>query len=238
MRFKILILPLLLLILCSAGSFQLTKKDIRRATDTMLKLHVEYKDFSPLLARRSLKLYIEHFDPEKIYLLADEALPFLDPKDKHLKTLVSNYSKDDFSEYEALNQLIQKAIIRARRAREESASQLVSSTEELKASQGAVYLDFAKNEAELKERIKKNQAYLLKRERQYSHSRAWNAEHKQMAFDLWERRFHRMEDTYLFVDSHGKTMSGDAPEHLLSMHTLKAIAKSLDAHTSYYSPEE
>jgi len=237
-RIKILILPFLFLFLCSAVPLQLSKKDIRRTTEMMLNYHVEYKEFSPLLARRSLKLYVEQFDPEKIYLLAEEALPFLSPRDRRLKTMVGNYQKDDFSDYEALNQVIHNAIGRARRVREECKSELLLSAEELNPGPVEAYADFAKNEIELKERIQKYLMLILIKEKYSRTARAWDAEHKSGTFALWERRFHRMENAYLFTDSQGKPLAADLSEHLLSMHVLKAIAKSLDAHTSYYTPEE
>ena len=238
MRIKFFILPFLLIFLCSAGPLQLSKRDIRRTTDVMLNYHVEYKEFSPLLARRSLKIYIEQFDPDRVYLLADEALPFLAPRDKHLKSIVSNYQKDDFSEYEALNRVIQSAIARAREMREECAEELVASEEEVKAFSFETYSDFAKNETELRDRTQRYLTYILAKEKQMSNVHTWDVEYKKMTFDLWERRFHRMEDAYLFTDSHGKALSADLSEHLLSMHILKSLAKSLDAHTSYYTPEE
>ncbi len=238
MRIKILILPFLFLILCSAVPLQLSKKDIRRTTELMLNYHVEYKEFSPLLARRSLKIYVEQFDPEKIYLLSEEALPFLAPRERRLKTLVSNYQKDDVSDYESLNRIIQHAIARARSIREECQSELLLSAEELTPGPLEPYVDFAKNETELKERIQKYLMMILAKERHSRMARAWDAEHKSGTFALWERRFRRMEDSYLFTDVQGKPLSAELSEHLLSMHVLKAIAKSLDAHTSYYTPEE
>ena len=58
--YKIILVPVFFLtLLCSVTSFQLSKKDVRKATQTMLGLHVEYKDFSPMLARRALKLCVE-----------------------------------------------------------------------------------------------------------------------------------------------------------------------------------
>lgn len=236
---KIYILAFLSLFLFSAHSFQLSKREIRRATEMMLNYHVEYKNFSTNLARRSLKLYIEQFDPEKIYLLAEEALPFLDPKDNLLRALVNHYQKDDFSEYDALNQVIKQSIVRARQIRRENALEFMTNADDAKTSSAsAPYLDFAKNEGELKERIKNHMTHLLIKERYYSGVQYWNAEHRQLAIDLWERRFHRTENSYLYLDSSGKALSADVSEHFLSLHTLKAIAKSLDAHTSYYSPEE
>lgn len=233
MRF---ILPVLLFVLCSAGSFQLSKKDVRRATDMMLKLHVEQKEFSPLIARRSMKSYLEHFDPDKIYFTAREVLPFVDIKEERLRFLVSNYLKDDLAEYAALNQMIRNGIVRARELRAAAASELIETDAPL--AKLEMYTDFAKSEKELKERIKSHLAYLEMRERQYSGAHNWDKEQKRRTLELWERRFQRVEDPYLSVDKSGKPLPRETTEHFLALHTLKAIAKSLDAHTSYYSPEE
>lgn len=230
MRFPLFVFPALILTLCSAGSFQLTRKDVRRATDMMLKLHVEHKEFSSLMARRSIKLYLEQFDPDKIYFTRREAAPFNDLKEERLSALVSNYLKDDLTEYATLNQAIQNAVVRARRLRAEAAAELIQSDALFSLPKTANYIDFAKNETELKERIKTHLAYLVKREQQYSSTKNWDKEQIRQAVELWERRFHRLEDPYLNTDK--------MAEHFLCMHTLKAIAKSLDAHTSYYSPEE
>ncbi len=43
----------------------------------MLDYHVEYKEFSPLIARRSLKIYIEQFDPDRSIYYLSEAKPYL-----------------------------------------------------------------------------------------------------------------------------------------------------------------
>jgi carboxyl-terminal processing protease len=237
--YKIVILPILFLLLCSGASFQLTKRDVRKATENMLNYHVEYKMFSPLLARRALKTYTEQFDSEKIYLLSNEMLPFLEPRDKCLKAIVEGYQKDNFAEFETLNKVIQKAIVRTRNLRKECAEELLTlPEEEQQVSVLAPSVDFAKNETELKERIQKHLAYVLTRERYYSSSSKWSTAQKRKALELWERRFHRAEDSYLFVDASSKAMSEELAEHSLSLHILKAIAKSLDAHTSYYSPEE
>lgn len=238
MRIKIFILPFLLVFLCSAGSFQLSKRDIRRTTETMLNYHVEYKDFSNVLARRALKLYIDQFDPEKVYLLSDEALPYLAPREKRLKAVVAGYHSDDFSEFEALNLVIHNAIVRARTIREECVAELIAEEKEYQFNPIETYPDFAKNESELKKRMRMYLQHILAKERMLSNVRTWDAERKKTTFELWERRFHRLEDMYLFTDANGKHMPADLSDHLLCMHILKAFAKSLDAHTSYYTPEE
>lgn len=226
------VLPaLFILFLCSlSGAFQLKTKDVRETMDEMLAYHVEYKQFSPLIARRSLKVYLQQFDPEKTYLLASEARSFVDPKEDKLKAIVQKYQSDDLSEYAALNLILQQSITRARNIRQELERELIQSQEEPRAIFGESYTDYASSEQELKGRIKNQLAQILVVEKRNGTLRAWDSEQRQKLFDLWERRFARMENTYL--------PSAGATEHFLCMHTLKAMAKSLDAHSSYFSPEE
>ena len=67
---KLALSSCLFLLLCSLiGTFQLKKSDVRTTMEEMLAYHVEYKTFSPQLAKRSLKIYLEQFDSEKFYLL-------------------------------------------------------------------------------------------------------------------------------------------------------------------------
>jgi carboxyl-terminal processing protease len=54
----------------------------------------------------------------------------------------------------------------------------------------------------------------------------WTHERKQKILSLYDKRFHRFENTYV------------PNEHYLTQHLLKALARSLDAHTAYFSPQE
>ncbi|MBI3237214.1 MAG: PDZ domain-containing protein, partial [Chlamydiales bacterium] len=205
----------------------------------MFAYHVEYKNFSPLLARRSLKLYIQQFDMEKLYLLASEAKPFLDPKDSRVDKAVQGYQKDDFSEYIAANEVIQNGILRARQIRADIEKELVQQEGISISIQGETYLDYPKDEAELKARIRKQMVRFLLMEQKWDRRQAsWNTQDKQKVFDLWEKRLARFENPYLFIDSSGQAVVASITDHYLSMHILRAMAKSLDAHTSYFSPEE
>src|SRR5580700_3541894 len=88
-------------------TFQLKREDVRKTMGQMLNYHVEHKEFSSLLARRSLKLYIEQFDPDRTYLLISEAKPYLEPKEDKIQSIMQKYDQDDLSEYVQLNQTIQ-----------------------------------------------------------------------------------------------------------------------------------
>ena len=227
---KVFVLPLaVFVLLCSlAGPLQLKKQDIRLTMEEMLAYHVEYKEFSPLLARRSLKIYIEQFDPDKVYLLANEARPYTEPKEDRLKNVVQKYHQDDFSEYEGMNQVIQRSIVRASAYRQEIEKELIQSDED--PHQGALgesYIDYPTSEKELKARIKQRLVRVLWIEKRAGNFRIWNADLRRKIFNLWEKRFARAENSYR-----------PSSDHYLCMHVLKAMAKSLDAHTSYFSPEE
>lgn len=229
--FKISIFSFCLIILCSlSGTFQLKRKDVRATMDAMLSYHVEYQEFSPLLAKRSLKIFVEQFDAEKFYLLSSEARPYLDPKEERIRNTVQKYAHDDLSEYEALSQIIEKAILRNRAYRQEIQNELIQSSEVPKAEFIPSYNDYASSEKELKERIKSQLVRILAIEQRNSSLNAWTKEQRKKLFAFWEKRFARIENAYL--SSHG------SKDHYLCMHTLKAMAKSLDAHTSYFSPEE
>ena len=235
-----LIFLLLCLALCSFGTPQKLKSpDVRKTMQEMLAYHVEYKEFSPLLARRSLKLYIQQFDMEKNYLLASEAKAFFDVKEERLQTVVRKYQKDDLSEFAEANQVIQNSITRARQIRAEIERELTLSSEALAyPSQGESYLDYAHNEKELKDRIRVQLIRLLVLEKKWDDRVEWTSQDKQKVFALWEKRLGRYENPYLAIDSDGKKNSSETADHYLAMHTLRAMAKSLDAHTSYFSPEE
>lgn len=229
---KFFILPLAVFLSLSLlpGGFQLKPSDVRGTMDKMLEYHVEYKEFSPLLARRSLKVFLQQFDPEKIYFLSGEVMPAISPIDDRLKAVVQKYYKNDLSEFLALNLTVQNAIVRARSCRLEIERELIKSDDLPKPNLVDSYIDFATSEKELRSRIKNQLLLILMVEKNNGILGPWNAGKRQKIFDLWERRFARMENSYL--------PSAGSSEHNLCMHTLKAMAKSLDAHSSYFSPEE
>lgn len=236
---KPFIFILLFLAVCSYASPQrLKKQDVRKTMQEMLAYHVEYKDFSTLLARRSLKLYIQQFDMEKNYLFASEAKTFLDPRDERVDATVRKYQKDDLAEFAAANQVIQNSIMRARRIRAEVERELILSNENFAYPQGESYLDYARNEGELRNRIRRQLVRLLVLEKKWNEIADWTPQDKQKVFALWEKRLGRYENPYLTMDSNGNNIPAEMADHYLALHTLKAMAKSLDAHTSYFSPEE
>lgn len=218
---KILLFALCgLLLQAQASTKNLKKEDIHKTMGELFTYHVEYKNLTPLLVKRSFKVFIENFDPSRIYLLQSEIKPFLDMNADQLALVVERYKRGDFSDYEKLAQVISKAIVRSRSLRLEI-------KDAVKAGKAEGYSSYAKDLSQLKERILQQYQYFLSLEGVKGNVAQDKIE---KLFALWEKRLARLEDNYLF--------SASRKEHYLVLHLLKALAKSLDAHTSYYSPEE
>ncbi|HKY99804.1 MAG TPA: S41 family peptidase [Rhabdochlamydiaceae bacterium] len=225
-------------VLFSAGSQQLKSTDVRLTMQEMFNYHVEYKEISPLLIRRSLKIFIEQFDADKTYLLASEVKPYLDVNDSQVQSVVQGYYANDFSTFRALNEVIQKASLRARAYRKEIEKELILNPRDDEVPSGESYLNYSPDVDQLKARIRRQVLRALWFEKRVSSVGKWTPEQKEKVFALWEKRFRRLENSYLFINERGQKISSERAEHYLVMHILKAMAKSLDAHTAYFSPEE
>lgn len=195
----------------------------------MLSYHVEFKEFSPLIAKRSFKLFLEQFDSEKGYLLTGETNKFLDLSERVADNVVEGYYNNDFAYYSDVNNLIAKAVGRSREIRQEIERELILNSEEPKAASGESYMQHAASIDGLKERIRKKLVRFLYSEKKEGRGKPWTAERRAKIFAFLEKRVRRFEEAYL---------PGNRDEHYFSMHVLKAMAKSLDAHTSFFSPEE
>lgn len=210
----------------------LTKADVRSSFEEMLNYHVEYKQLSSTLVKRSTKLFIEQFDPYKMYLMQDEVEAFVDRKEGEVEQAITRYYADDLSLFQQMNQTIQTSIVRAQKMRSELENAIIDGKEEVGPVSADSYNRYAGSQSELKNRIKLQLMSLLNAEGKAENITEWTTDKKRKVFALWERRFARIENTYLLKQQ------PQLEEHYLVMHVLKALAKSLDAHTSFFSPEE
>jgi len=132
----------------------LSLKDVRGIMEKIFSYHVENKEFSPLLVKRSFKLYIEQFDPEKIYLMQDEVEPFLNLDLSVLAEVVRDYYHDQFPQYSRLSQVIQKAIYRQQKSREKQTDLLINKgIEAVNRNVPLSYTDYPSTMQEMEERV-------------------------------------------------------------------------------------
>lgn len=211
-------------------------EDITRVMERFFSFHIEMKELNTTIVRRSMKLYIEQFDSEKAYLLEDEVRPYLSMSEKRAKEILNRLKKQDYSDYLTLNGLIQDSIVRAQALRVLVAKQIVAGALELENSSLIPPSQYSHSENELMERQKNRMVrfYLFHKARTNLDA----TERKQRVCELFEKRVHRMENNYLFLTADNMALPRDRIENLLTLRILKCFAKSLDTHTSFFSPEE
>lgn len=236
MKINRLVISLFVLISSCLYSIEhyLTYPDVRETMDEMFNLHVENKDLSPLIVKRSVKLYIQQFDPDKIYLLKDEVKSYYELSNRQVQQIIDGYYDNDYSTFEKLNAMIQGAIERHRRIRDENETLMVSNDKvEYKNIYNKQLVNYADSITELKRR---NYYHLLEVLKYHQNKRSLTKltpQIKEKIFVLWEKKRFHFEDSYL--PSHP---SKQIDQHFLSLNILKSMSRSLDAHSGYYSPDE
>ncbi len=219
----------------SSYSKELRYPDIKQTMQKMFAYHVENKSFSPLVVKRSFKIYLEQFDPDRLYLLKSEVDAFINLSQRDVNWVIHQYHQDEYEEYVKMDLIIQKAILRHRAIRAQIVTELLEQ-EQFQSVQDERYSDFAKSEAELKRRMKKKMVKLLSL-RQKRSENSLNSNRKVKIVALLEKRLKRHESGYI-PEGLSRQEYETRIEHLRSLHILKSLAKSLDAHTAYYDEEE
>lgn len=215
-----------------SDTFSLSPRDVRETMEKMFAYHVENRDFSPLVVQRSFKVYIQQFDFDHLYMTKEEVEPFLSLSDRQIGQISRDFNEDLFPEYARLNQVIQQAIIRNRKMRQEQMARIIGEGQKVL---GQVVPEegrnYAVNSKELNERV----YFRLIKEVKYTMKKRGitdtSPEMIQKILYFWEKRVALNEESYL---PHGQEIDS----HNLTLYTLKAMAKSLDAHSGYYSPRE
>ena len=211
-------------------------EDIPRVMERFFTFHIENKELNTTIVRRSMKIYIEHFDPEKAYLLESEVAPYINMSEKRAQEVMARLERHDYRDFLALNGLIQESIVRAQAIRVFLARQLTLNTLELDPPTMIPPGHYSKSDEELIDRQKNR----MLRFYQYHKARSSldSPDRKAKVYDLFEKKAQRIESNYLFVASNDLPMNREKIENLLTLRILKAFAKSLDTHTSFFSPEE
>lgn len=202
--------------------------------EEIFNYHVEFKELTPLVVQRSLRLYIEQFDPEKVYLLKSEVKPFLELTDVQIRHIQTGFQKDNFDYFAALHKLIETAIERSRefRAAEEEAL-IQTSAIKKKQKPHRARLDYAANLSQLRMRNKDEVLKFLKNASTRPDFSYDDEKIKSKAFRFYEKKV-RIKERKYFVDKGNE----EEMEHRIALHILKAMTRSLDAHSAYYSPQE
>lgn len=216
----------------SEEDFQLKKQHIRQTMEKMFACHVENRKISPLTVRRSFKIYVQQFDPNHIYLTKEEVKPFVSLNDQEIEEIIQNYHQDNHLRYFALNQTIENAIVRHRKIRKEIIKDIF---EEERRGKFQVKKweahDFAEDVDELRDRIKIHLISEIRAALKRSEIQMPSEQTIRQISTFQESKRIAREEAYL-------SQKKGIDSHNFVVHVLKAMAKSLDAHSGYYSPKE
>lgn len=225
----------------------LQTKDISKVMDKILEQHVDKKEITNAIIKHSFKIYIDQFDPDRLYLLEQEVSPFLQMSDADINHTLEQYKNNQFPVYQRLNDVIQKAIYRARELRVAleggNSSQLFQKSLSLSSDGHEEWRDpdlkrpFARNETELSERIKQAIIQFIASERQ-RYGEAFISKRTVQTVKVFELEARNHENQYLFLNDKDQPMNASQAQNAFTLHILKALANGLDAHTSVLSPDE
>lgn len=210
----------------------LQKQDVQKVMNEILTEHLDEKKITSSILNRSIKSYMDQFDPKKIYLLKEEVTPYIHLNPSKEQALLKQYQANNLSMYGELNALIEKAIQRARKYREELESRYGILFQESRASNAEKVneTEFADTLEQLKQRIKADIIEFIREESQkFGEARVLRDQVKTLSH--YEKDKRAFEDLYLGIKE-GKPLSEQEKENAFVIHVLKAIAHSLDAHTN------
>lgn len=219
----------------------LTVNDVQSVMKQIFEQHVDQKEISNKNIKSAFKVYIDKFDPNRIYLLEEEVTPYLQLTDYQLNTIIASYKQNKFPAFEELNRVIQNAIMRSRSIRQEiekNPDALFSAKIELPSGPDSdLKKSFPKDKGALQKSIKDYFVKFIKAEKQHFGNKVVLSNQDE-TIDIFEKGMRQNEDNYLYRNPDGTPMSKVEQENLFTIHVLKALASSLDAHTTFYDQNE
>lgn len=251
-RFSFLVFICLANLLCHFCRMEAHEQDLLKAQDVhrimqqILSQHVDTREVSKTIIKNSFKVYLEQFDPAHIYLLQSETIPFDDPNETQINQALNQYRENNYSTYKKLNTEIQKSISRARLWRTEMAKNPTPYFNEYiklyekKPSQRIQIQSkpgYAKNIEELNERMKEHFIEFIDAQR-FRYGEKIVLQRQTQIIIAYENMMKEHENQYTYQNEQGVLLPEPEQENLFTLHILKALASSLDAHTTFYNTSE
>lgn len=219
--------------------------DIHKIMEQILSYHDNKKEMSEDTLKHGLEIYAEQFDPYRIYFVQSEVEPLINPSQAALKQDLKNYNNNKFVMFSKLNDQIQSSIQRARQWRTKVGKKPSEIFKEyfdsyMKETPNRNFYTskgYAKDLSELESRMKNFLMRFLDEQR-HRYGEKSIRDHQQQTLMEYESYMRSFENPYLYQDEQGKNLPAEEQENLFSIHVLKALASSLDAHTSFYNASE
>lgn len=229
----------------SAQNELLKPEDVSKVMQQIFQQHVDKKEISSDILKNAFKIYIDQFDPFRIYLTAEEVNPWLEPGSQELTAILAQYKANDFSAFTRLNDVIQKAIERNRLMREalfKEEATLFAVSKPV-GNEGDEWEDpdlkkpFAANLDQLNANLRNQLITFIGEEKRRFGDERIN-KNQRGTLNIFDGNLRQHENSYLFVNKLGQPLSPAVAENEFILHVLKALTGSLDAHTTFYNNQE
>jgi carboxyl-terminal processing protease len=207
-----------------------TINDIPDGVKELFSYHYDRNQFDQEMAKRSLDLFVESFDLDHSYFLWSEVKPMLSPSGKWIDFTRKSYSNGSFDSFIEIQKIFEQAIERRISFENEVIRDLLDKPyKEVQKIAELRFDPYPANFAQLKTKIKSEAAFFALKESfvgKYEYEKA-----KKKLYSYFQKKQREKELEY-------KQRGPSMEEHYFSIHVLKAIAASMDAHTRFFSPEE
>lgn len=200
----------------------LTPKIVHAKAKEIMDAHATQKKLSPELVKRILSLYIESLDPTKTYFLTSDIDPWINPTDSFLNQTVKEMNDKNYAVFETIFDKMASVIPRHRKLQSEI--DLANLPKNVLAKEFKD-LQWLSTPEELKQRLSRIKAL------QVETSAKLSEDVREKALQRIEKRQNKYEEEIL-------TTNKDEKNNFILTHALKSISASLDAHTTYFTPEE
>jgi carboxyl-terminal processing protease len=201
---------------------ELTPEIVTEKLHEIMKAHAVYKVLTPELIKRTLQNYLDELDPNKTYFLQSDIQQWLNPSPQLLQRILTEYNQSDFSEFFRINDVMVNAIKRRRELEKKINLEVLPKHVNYKEFKDMKWAD---SEYELMDRWAKIKALQIEA--------STKLEDNARVFSLQRiaKRQNKYEEQFLNPDPMQR-------ERLVLANVLKATASALDAHSSYFTPEE
>lgn len=197
-------------------------KDVKSKLTDIMHAHATYKQFDAELVKRSLASYLELLDPTKTYFLESDIQQWTDPSETLTQQVLDDLQKGNYRIFDKITEVMQKAILRRRVWEKELANQTLPtkvSPDQFKD------IPWATSPAILKERLLKIRS--LQKEAI-----------EKLEPELRATSFQRIAKRQAYLEDEILSKNPSQRRNFVLTNVLKAIASSMDAHTSYFTPDE
>lgn len=222
-----------------AHSQILKTTDINGIMDEMLQQHIDRPVLTPQTFANAIKHYVEQADPYDLYLLEGEARPLTRMNIKEAAKGLEAYRKGDFSSFSQVDNLLNKAIDRSRKLRQfddaathdifkEAAIRMKADSNWFPQNSG-----FSPDEASLTSRMRDHYVeFVMGQMINFGVDRV--LQHQDIIAKKFEHSLRQGERAYQLDNA----IEPAERENYFATNVLKAIASSLDAHSSFFDDDE